>query len=1326
MADSVVDITIRATNEIGATLKQVRADIKSIRDAQLSLAKTGAGDNLGRPFEAMSQAALAARRALKQVELDITNVKDANRALQQEAASEGVSGTFEDISEAANDAAAGVEGLGKTTRDNLDGMGSAASEAADGVGGLGQEVESLSTKMPTLMRYLRLAAGGFLAFKSVQTAKSFADTAARAEVLGTVLLATARNAGIGTSAINEMEEGVRALGITTSAARQSLTTLIQAGLVTEETAFRATELARTAQNLAVSAGTNSSETFRRLIVNIQQMDTVGLRYQGLVIDRAAAEKDLQRQIGATNRELTKQERQQAVYNAVIIEGAKLQGLYEESMFNVGKQLGSLDRLQETVGENLGNLLLPAYSALVEVFSDFLKSVIETTGGLDDTGSAAQNFANIVRVAAEAVFGFVELLIEWRTVLLSLAAIFVAGKIVGGVLALVNGVLAFNVAATASAVVSAAMTAALYLMSTAMKVYTASAAGATIATKAFSFSLKSIPLLGIVIAGIGLLQSAFLDGGDDEPTVVSQVDQYIAAVDKLKDSASSVEEAIRLGKELNDAIIEGRDKMATLREDLSNAQNNVAEFNTAENRRVADRIADEISDLQDAEKKIVEARNELAIGFDKAVGEAISADFSDRVADTNKQLNAFKEAQLALRQAQTDISKGFSETNRDVSASFEALADTVSNVADAATSPKFGEVNGEVQLLETNVLSLVAGFKNLSKSAKSPAELAQTWKLLTDEVVALDPELKKIREEVTRRYGATVIKELGEDFSILIGKIGEYQSATALLRGVSRNQASDQTALTNTLLKFGASLGDAKAGVATLASGFTDLTAGARALREAGLVEIIGQFKELSRVYQEDAQVLQQVTDAKLASIDKQANATAAQLQKERAAAQQVYNDRNALIDAEIQKATDKEAAHAEALISRARAEEAYNSELQRIRAAHTFNEKAALEAEKRLLEDYDTQKLAINKQYYDELRGLRAQSLQDYEKSLLNIASLEDKFNQIGRDRDEYFDNKRRAQLTSEELYQDNLKQIRKLASQEELARLSGDFQEAERINAKRLALAKDVDSYEDDSKLYDFQKQGVKEVEDAYKSKQTTVKLQQEEERSTAEKQRAVYETLTEQIQAAEKAITQIADKQATASIDFVAEQDPASFGALEAELTSIQAPKVIPLKPILDKAALAQFSADLKNGLSASQFAVTVTANATKEFASGGMVYGPGTDTSDSITANLSNNEFVVQAKAVKHWGSDFMYAINNMQLPGFSLGGLVRSMTPSFTPVYQTAFAGGGLVTPPKENQQQRAMDLVEIKLNMGDKKSTLMGERRELQSFVDMINAVDGAR
>jgi len=57
----------------------------------------------------------------------------------------------------------------------------------------------------------------------------------------------------------------------------------------------------------------------------------------------------------------------------------------------------------------------------------------------------------------------------------------------------------------------------------------------------------------------------------------------------------------------------------------------------------------------------------------------------------------------------------------------------------------------------------------------------------------------------------------------------------------------------------------------------------------------------------------------------------------------------------------------------------------------------------------------------------------------------------------------------------------------------------------------------------------------------------------------------------------------------------------------------------------------------------------------ATGGLVRGPGTGTSDSIPARLSDGEFVVNAKMAKKYG-DLLTALNAGRLPAFATGGFV----------------------------------------------------------------------
>ena len=59
-------------------------------------------------------------------------------------------------------------------------------------------------------------------------------------------------------------------------------------------------------------------------------------------------------------------------------------------------------------------------------------------------------------------------------------------------------------------------------------------------------------------------------------------------------------------------------------------------------------------------------------------------------------------------------------------------------------------------------------------------------------------------------------------------------------------------------------------------------------------------------------------------------------------------------------------------------------------------------------------------------------------------------------------------------------------------------------------------------------------------------------------------------------------------------------------------------------------------------------------KKYATGGLITGPGTGTSDSIFARLSAGEYVLRADAVRTYGTGLLDQMNNLQLPAFAKGG------------------------------------------------------------------------
>lgn len=98
---------------------------------------------------------------------------------------------------------------------------------------------------------------------------------------------------------------------------------------------------------------------------------------------------------------------------------------------------------------------------------------------------------------------------------------------------------------------------------------------------------------------------------------------------------------------------------------------------------------------------------------------------------------------------------------------------------------------------------------------------------------------------------------------------------------------------------------------------------------------------------------------------------------------------------------------------------------------------------------------------------------------------------------------------------------------------------------------------------------------------------------------------------------------------------------------------------------------------------------------FDGGGRVSGPGTGTSDSIPAMLSNGEYVIRASAVRKIGAGFLDRINRMQLdiPGFASGGSVSSSSSS-------------------------PADFTQVNINLGSKSAQLFGK----QDMIDLLSEI----
>ncbi|MFI8739578.1 tape measure protein [Stutzerimonas zhaodongensis] len=165
----------------------------------------------------------------------------------------------------------------------------------------------------------------------------------------------------------------------------------------------------------------------------------------------------------------------------------------------------------------------------------------------------------------------------------------------------------------------------------------------------------------------------------------------------------------------------------------------------------------------------------------------------------------------------------------------------------------------------------------------------------------------------------------------------------------------------------------------------------------------------------------------------------------------------------------------------------------------------------------------------------------------------------------------------------------------------------------------------------------------------------------------------IKQELQEIALAANDLQQKQAQASI----EQIGSSIDSLKSKIENVPKVKVGFEYSDADDAAIKQMvdalAADLKKRLT---IPVSVTGQGASvssdvpdlpQFATGGYIRGPGTGTSDSIPALLSNGEYVIRAAAVRKLGLPNLDWINKgLPIPRFADGGMVGTVATVWTPV------------------------------------------------------------
>jgi|GEM_PF-5085515 len=279
-----------------------------------------------------------------------------------------------------------------------------------------QALRDLDKFRQSIGRVAKYAAGlggilGGIGFMAI--AKKAVFTAARFDELGLVVDQVAKNMGHDVEYIHQLDDEIRAVGVTTDVSRIMLTRFMQQNL----DLGKAVEFATAAQNAATMAGKDTSESIQHGIEAIIRLEPRMLRTAGFYVQLEHEYKKVADATGRNRDDLTTQERQQIALNASIREAGKLTGLYGLAMQNAGKQWRTwVGRELKTFFAYLGNVGMPAFEALVDWLRATTQATIEWLKANQE--ALKQKVAEWVEDAGEKLRKYSRFLIEHRDVILA--------------------------------------------------------------------------------------------------------------------------------------------------------------------------------------------------------------------------------------------------------------------------------------------------------------------------------------------------------------------------------------------------------------------------------------------------------------------------------------------------------------------------------------------------------------------------------------------------------------------------------------------------------------------------------------------------------------------------------------------------------------------------------------------------------------------------------------------------------------------------------------------------------------------------------------------
>lgn len=277
---------------------------------------------------------------------------------------------------------------------NTSGLKSGSAQAVQMFSAIQAAATGTTKGLASLQQAISAVGGAFAALKLGGMAQELLSLGARYETLGVVLKTVGVNAGYTEKFISQLQISLQKTGISMLASRQVITQFIQSQL----SLTQATKLARVAQDAAVVANQNSSDTLLQIVHAIQSGQSRILQNIGLNLSWQKSYEDLARSMHITVEQLSVEEKTQARVNAVMEAGKGIAGSYESAMTTAGKQVLSMQRYVENLKVQLSQAFLPLYTKAVFAFAEALKKANEHLALLQGILGAGALVAGILALA----------------------------------------------------------------------------------------------------------------------------------------------------------------------------------------------------------------------------------------------------------------------------------------------------------------------------------------------------------------------------------------------------------------------------------------------------------------------------------------------------------------------------------------------------------------------------------------------------------------------------------------------------------------------------------------------------------------------------------------------------------------------------------------------------------------------------------------------------------------------------------------------------------------------------------------------------------------